>query len=64
MTLHDPQLPGELSPSGWPAPRAYALCRDIYRLTQRPAEKYLAATLGTGPLPPAAAYFHQRFGGL
>lgn len=65
-TLHDPQLPVELLPRDWPGPAAYALCRDFYRLTHRQAERHLAVTLETehGPLPPAAAYFYQRFGGL
>jgi phenylacetic acid degradation operon negative regulatory protein len=66
VTLHDPGLPGALSPAGWPAPKAYALCRDFYRLTQTRAEAHLASTLKSeaGALPPAAPYFYQRFGGL
>jgi phenylacetic acid degradation operon negative regulatory protein len=66
VTLHDPQLPSELAPPGWPGPRAYALCRHFYRLTQRAAEAHLAATVepADGPLAPAAPYFYERFGGL
>jgi len=66
MTLHDPQLPGEIAPPEWPAARAYALCRNLYRLLQRPAEAYLASAFenGKGTLPPAAPYFYQRFGGF
>jgi phenylacetic acid degradation operon negative regulatory protein len=66
VTLHDPQLPSALLPSRWPAAAAYTLCRDFYRLTQKSAEQHLLATLSTqgGPLPPAAAYFYRRFGGL
>jgi phenylacetic acid degradation operon negative regulatory protein len=66
VTLHDPQLPRELAPPRWPAPRAYALCRDFYRLTQRAAEEHLASTVepADGPLAPAAPYFYERFGGL
>jgi phenylacetic acid degradation operon negative regulatory protein len=66
VTLHDPQLPAELLPAHWPGPAAYGLCRDLYRLTHRPAERHLTATLGArnGPLPPAAPYFYERFGGL
>jgi phenylacetic acid degradation operon negative regulatory protein len=66
VTLHDPQLPAALVPPRWPAPAAYALCRDFYLLTQRQAEQHLLATLETdrGALPPAAPYFFQRFGGL
>ena len=66
VTLHDPQLPAALLPQRWPAGSAYALCRDFYRLTQRSAEQHLLSTLETrgGTLPPAAAYFYARFGGL
>ena len=66
VTLHDPQLPAEMLPGRWHAHEAYALCRDFYRLTYRWAEQHLAATLETDgePLPPAAAYFYARFGGL
>ena len=66
VTLHDPGLPRLLAPSGWPAPRAYALCRDFYRRTQKRAEAHLAAMLNdeTGALPHAAPYFYRRFGGL
>ena len=66
VTLHDPQLPPELLSAHWPGPAAYGVCRDFYRLTHRSAEQHLAATLETraGPLPPAAPYFYERFGGL
>jgi phenylacetic acid degradation operon negative regulatory protein len=66
MTLHDPQLPNEIAPPNWPSPQAYALCRDLYRLLQRPAEEHLTAAFarGNGALPPAAPYFRDRFGGL
>jgi phenylacetic acid degradation operon negative regulatory protein len=66
VTLHDPQLPLEMLPSHWPAPAAYALCRDFYRLTQRESEQHLRTTLATDgdPLPPAEPYFYRRFGGL
>jgi phenylacetic acid degradation operon negative regulatory protein len=66
VTLHDPQLPPAMLPAPWHAHEAYALCRDFYRLTHRCAEQHLAATLETdgGPLPPAAPYFYERFGGL
>jgi len=66
VTLHDPQLPAELLPAAWPSPDAYALCRDFYRLTYKFAEQHLAARLETrdGPLPPAAPYFYERFGGI
>jgi len=66
VTLHDPQLPAELLPVHWPGPAAYVLCRDFYRLTHQSAERHLGAILETrnGPLPPAAPYFFERFGGL
>jgi len=66
VSLHDPRLPAALLPADWPGPAAYALCRDFYRRTHRCAEQHLAVTLdtGRGPLPPAAAYFYDRFGGL
>jgi phenylacetic acid degradation operon negative regulatory protein len=66
VTLHDPQLPAELLPSDWPEAGAYALCRDLYRLTHERAERFLAATLagsreGSGSAAPS---FERRFGGL
>lgn len=66
VILHDPQLPRALLPPRWPAPAAYTLCGEVYRLTQRQAERHLFATLAghDGALPPAAPYFYRRFGGL
>jgi len=66
MMLHDPQLPSEIAPRDWPATRAYALCRELYRRLQRPAEAYLAAACenGHGALPAPASYFYRRFGGI
>jgi phenylacetic acid degradation operon negative regulatory protein len=66
VTLHDPQLPAQLLPSNWPEAAAYALCRDLYRLTHEHAERHLAVMLGNsrGPLRSAAPYFYERFGGL
>lgn len=64
--LNDPQLPGQLLPEGWSGRVARDLCRDIYRLTCGGAQTHLRALCQTadGPLPAAASYFHQRFGGL
>jgi len=64
--LHDPQLPAEILPADWPGGRAYDLCRELYALSSRQAETYLASMLGTRkePLPPAEAYFFKRFGGI
>ncbi len=66
VLLRDPQLPATLLPLDWPGAAAYALCRDFYRLTHRAAERHLLATLeaARGGLPPAAAEFYARFGGL
>ena len=66
VTLHDPQLPAELLPSNWPESAAYALCRELYRLTHERAERHLAVTLenSRGALRSAAPYFYKRFGGL
>ncbi len=66
VLLRDPQLPAALLPLDWPSSAAYALCRDFYRLTHRSAERHLTAMLedDRGALPPAAAAFFRRFGGL
>jgi phenylacetic acid degradation operon negative regulatory protein len=64
--LRDPRLPGALLPLDWPGVAAFALCRDLYRLTLAASERHLHAMLddADGPLPPADAAFHRRFGGL
>ncbi|HVO15421.1 MAG TPA: phenylacetic acid degradation operon negative regulatory protein PaaX [Alphaproteobacteria bacterium] len=66
IVLRDPELPDELLPADWAGAAARALCRNLYRLTTPAAEQHLMATLETaeGPLPEAAPYFWQRFGGL
>ena len=66
VLLRDPQLPGELLPAGWHGSAAYQLCRNLYRAVYREADAYLAEVMETadGPLPPPAATFMQRFGGL
>jgi phenylacetic acid degradation operon negative regulatory protein len=66
VLLRDPQLPQELLPANWAGTAARALCRNLYRLTYEPAERHLMTRLETaeGPLPEAAPYFYQRFGGL
>lgn len=66
VTLRDPQLPEELLPADWSGATARVLCRNLYRLTQAPATRHLMASLETadGPLPDAAPYFYDRFGGL
>lgn len=66
VLLRDPQLPEQLMPRNWPGIEARALCRKLYRITHRPAQTHLASVLETpdGPLPQAAPYFYERFGGL
>jgi phenylacetic acid degradation operon negative regulatory protein len=66
VLLRDPQLPPALLPPDWPGTQAYALTRDFYRLTQKLAERHLAATLVADGemLPPADGAFYDRFGGL
>jgi len=66
VILHDPQLPEELLPRGWPAGNAYRLCGEFYRLTHRLAERHLSRTFAEEGqrLPSAARYFYRRFGGL
>jgi len=66
VLLRDPQLPVALLPLDWPGTAAFALCRDFYRLTHKQAEMHLAGVLSPdgGALPPAAASFYRRFGGL
>lgn len=66
VLLRDPRLPQELLPADWAGTAARALCRNLYRLTYGPATRHLMASLETadGPLPDAAPYVYQRFGGL
>jgi phenylacetic acid degradation operon negative regulatory protein len=66
VLLRDPQLPDQLLPGNWPGITARQLCRELYLATQAEAERHLMNVLETanGPLPPAAAYFCERFGGL
>jgi phenylacetic acid degradation operon negative regulatory protein len=66
VMLRDPQLPAELLPAGWSGAAARTLTRNLYALTQQAAEAHLRATLDTpdGPLPAAAGYFYERFGGV
>jgi phenylacetic acid degradation operon negative regulatory protein len=66
VMLRDPQLPPELLPAGWSGSAARTLTRNLYALTQHAAEQHLRSTLDTpdGPLPDAAPYFYQRFGGI
>jgi phenylacetic acid degradation operon negative regulatory protein len=66
VLLRDPQLPAELLPADWHGTAAYQLCRNLYRAIYAQADGYLTETMETaeGPLPPPAATFGKRFGGL
>jgi phenylacetic acid degradation operon negative regulatory protein len=66
VLLKDPDLPPELLPENWPGSTARQLCRNLYLLTEAAAERHLLAVAETadGPLPPASAYYYERFGGL
>lgn len=66
VQLRDPQLPKQLLPNEWPGDLARALCAELYALVQPGTERHLMQMLKTadGPLPEAAPYFYQRFGGI
>lgn len=66
VLLHDPQLPSQLLPANWSGGVARQLCREIYRISWPLARQHLLSVCETasGPLPPAAPYFYERFGGL
>lgn len=66
VQLRDPQLPKQLLPSEWPGDIARQLCGELYALVQCGAEQHLRQSLETadGPLPEAAPYFYNRFGGI
>lgn len=66
ILLRDPMLPEAVLPPDWSGAASRLLCRNLYRLTNEPAERHLMTTLETaeGPLPAAAPYFFDRFGGL
>jgi hypothetical protein len=56
----------QLLPANWSGGIARQLCEDIYRITYPHAQQHLLSVCETanGPLPPAAPYFYERFGGL
>ena len=66
VLLRDPQLPAELLPAHWRGTAAYQLCRNLYQAVYAAADDFLTETMETaeGPLPPPAAGFMRRFGGL
>jgi phenylacetic acid degradation operon negative regulatory protein len=59
-------LPSQLLPANWSGGIARQLCCDLYSITFPLAQQHLMSVCETvnGALPPAAAYFYQRFGGL
>ena len=66
VILRDPALPAALLPDDWPGREAQALCRLIYAAVVAGAEAWVSESLrrDDGALPPAAADFWSRFGGL
>ena len=66
VQLRDPQLPKQLLPADWHGDTARSLCGEIYQLCQQMTEDHLTTVLETadGPLPKAADYFYERFGGV
>jgi phenylacetic acid degradation operon negative regulatory protein len=66
VLLRDPKLPDELLPANWPGTAARLLCRDLYKLIHRPAERHLMTKLQTveGAAPAAHPSYFTRFGGL
>jgi hypothetical protein len=67
VQLHDPMLPLELLPEGWPGAEAYALAQAIYRLVFARAEAHLMDVLrredADAPEADASVLRQVRFGG-
>ncbi|MHA1536116.1 MAG: PaaX family transcriptional regulator [Alphaproteobacteria bacterium] len=66
MLLRDPGLPAELLPSAWPGMQAWTLARGLYRKLAAASQVHLTSIAQTeaGALPPLAASFGARFGGI
>jgi phenylacetic acid degradation operon negative regulatory protein len=66
ILLRDPELPEELLGHAWPGAEARAVLTKLYRRVERRAEEWTMREFATssGPLPPAAASYYTRFGGL
>ena len=66
VLLRDPTLPDELLEANWAGTSARLLCRNLYKLVEKPAEQHLAAVLETadGAAPEAHPSYYTRFGGL
>ncbi|MGH8179347.1 MAG: phenylacetic acid degradation operon negative regulatory protein PaaX [Steroidobacteraceae bacterium] len=63
--LQDPLLPPALLPTEWVGTEAYELTARLYAAVFATAERFLTESgrTITGPLPPAGAEIHARFGG-
>ncbi len=66
VQLRDPGLPAALLPPDWAGMEAWTLARELYRKLAAPSQVYLTSIAETdaGPLPPLAASFGERFGGI
>jgi len=66
ILLRDPLLPSELLPRRWHGTAAYQICRNLYGLVYKEADTFMSSELESadGPIPPPAADFYNRFGGL
>lgn len=66
VQLRDPGLPAELLPPDWAGMEAWTLAREFYRKLAAPSQIHLTSIAETesGPLPPLAASFGERFGGI
>jgi len=65
VLLHDPDLPDELLPEGWPGRDAAALMRSMYRRVAERAADYIVRVMTnqSGVLPAPGPGFRQRFTG-
>ena len=66
VQLRDPGLPAELLPPDWAGMEAWVLARELYRKLAAPSQVHLTSIAETeaGSLPPLAASFGERFGGI
>ena len=61
--LGDPQLPASLLGEDWPGRQAQALCRSLYLVLEKDADRHIAQTLALeqDDVPPIAPSFTHRF---
>ncbi|MBD2811252.1 phenylacetic acid degradation operon negative regulatory protein PaaX [Xenorhabdus sp. Vera] len=66
VVLRDPLLPDALLPTQWEGQIARNLCFNIYQRIDPAATRYVSERCETtiGQLPPPAAAYYRRFGGL